>query len=73
LKLFHFIPFARKWLQTTPEAAEEALPNGAKEWLVVHPCTPTSSVLHITFDLVSGPDYFTYYPGHPNPNPTKAR
>jgi hypothetical protein len=29
LKLFHFTPFGRKWLQTAPEAAEEALPNGA--------------------------------------------
>jgi hypothetical protein len=26
---FHFIPFERKLLQTAPEAAGEALPNGA--------------------------------------------
>jgi hypothetical protein len=24
---FHFTPFGRKWLQTAPEAAGEALPN----------------------------------------------
>ena len=26
---FHFTLFDRKWLQTAPEAAGEALPNGA--------------------------------------------
>ena len=29
VKLFHFTPFGRKWLQTAPEAGGEALPNGA--------------------------------------------
>jgi hypothetical protein len=30
VKPFYFIPFGTKRLQTTPEAGEEALPNGAK-------------------------------------------
>jgi hypothetical protein len=29
VELFYFTPFDRKWLQTAPEAAGEALPNGA--------------------------------------------
>jgi hypothetical protein len=27
VELFYFILFGRKWLQTAPEAAREALPN----------------------------------------------
>jgi hypothetical protein len=26
---FYFTPFSRKWFQMAPEAAEEAMPNGA--------------------------------------------
>jgi hypothetical protein len=31
VELFHFTPFGKKRLQTAPEAAREALPNGALE------------------------------------------
>ena len=48
VKLFYFTPFGRKRLQTAPEAAGEALPNGA----LVFPSFYTSRSLDVEDNLI---------------------